>query len=93
MPRWRKRRKFGCHPPASRFCPAGPPGAPAREPVFLTLEEVEAIRLVDYLGLTQEEAGERMGVSRGTVWRALHSGRRKMARALVEGREIVIVEG
>jgi len=52
-----------------------------RGAIFLTVEEVEALRLVDFLGLTQEEAGERMGVSRG------------VAQAIVEGREIVIVPG
>jgi len=41
-------------------------------------------------GLSQEEAGERMGVSRGTVWRLLQEARRKTAQALTEGRRIQI---
>ncbi|MBS7288457.1 MAG: DUF134 domain-containing protein [Candidatus Freyarchaeota archaeon] len=48
------------------------------------------MRLVDQLDLVQEEAGHRMSVSRGTVWRLLQSGRKKVAQALVEGREIVL---
>ncbi len=56
----------------------------------MTLDELEALRLVDYEGLLQEEAAQRMGVSRGTVWRCLDSARRKVAAMLVEGREIVI---
>jgi len=53
--------------------------------------ELETLRLVDLEGLFQEEAGERLGVSRGTVWRLLQTGRRKIAQALTEGRVIQIV--
>ena len=53
-------------------------------------EEVEALRLVDLEGLSQEEAGIEMGVSRGTIWRFLQSARRKVARALTEGRSLVV---
>lgn len=52
--------------------------------------EVEALRLVDLEGLSQEEAGIEMGVSRGTIWRFLQSARRKMAQALTEGRPLVV---
>jgi predicted DNA-binding protein (UPF0251 family) len=80
-------------PQVSRFIPASPEGNSilGKEPIFLTLDEFEALRLVDYEGLLQEEAAQRMGVSRGTVWRCLDSARRKVAAMLVEGREIVIV--
>ena len=43
---------------------------------------------MDLEGLSQEEAGVRMGVSRGTVWRLLQRARRKVAQALTEGRRI-----
>jgi predicted DNA-binding protein (UPF0251 family) len=36
---------------------------------------------VDLEGLSQEEAGERMGVSRGTAWRLVQSARKKIAQA------------
>lgn len=52
--------------------------------------EIEALRLVDLEGLSQEEAGERMGVSRGTVWRLVQSARKKTAQALTEGRPLQI---
>ena len=61
------------------------------EPVYIELAELEAFRLVDLEGLSQEEAGERMGVSRGTVWRLVQSARKKTAQALSEGRPICIV--
>jgi predicted DNA-binding protein (UPF0251 family) len=51
---------------------------------------LEALRLVDFEGLSQEEAGVKMGVSRGTVWRLVQSARRKTAQALSEGRLIRI---
>ena len=75
-------------PPASRFIPQ-PPGNP--EPILLEIAELEALRLVDLEGLSQEEAGQRMGVSRGTVWRLVQRARKKMAQALSEGRPIYII--
>ena len=39
------------------------------EPVILLFEEYESMRLADYLGLTQEQAAEKMNVSRPTFTR------------------------
>jgi transcriptional regulator with XRE-family HTH domain len=41
-------------------------------------------------GLTQEEAGQRMGVSRGTVQRLVTGGRFRVATALSGGKALVI---
>ncbi len=65
---------------------------PHGEPVQIEAAELEAIRLADLEELNQEQAGERMGVSRGTIWRLLQRGRKKIALALVEGRRIEIRE-
>ena len=62
------------------------------EPIQIEPAELEAIRLTDLENLNQEQAGERMGVSRGTIWRLLQSGRAKIALALIEGRKIEIRE-
>ncbi len=62
------------------------------EPIQIEPAELEAIRLTDLENLNQEEAGERMGVSRGTIWRLLQRGRSKIALAIVEGRRIEIAE-
>ena len=62
------------------------------EPIQIEPAELEAIRLTDLENLNQEEAGERMGVSRGTIWRLLQRGRNKIALALIEGRRIELVE-
>jgi len=74
-------------PPVNSFTPN-----PSRnlEPIFIEMAELEAFRLVDLEGLSQEEAGRKMGVSRGTIWRLVQSARRKTAQALSEGRPIRI---
>jgi len=59
----------------------------------LKVEELESIRLKDLLGLTQEEAARRMGVSQPTFHRILQAARRKIASALVEGKALRIEGG
>ena len=65
------------------FKPAGMPLTSIDE-IHLYQDELETLRLCDLEGLTQEQAGEKMGVSRGTVQRILTSARRKSAEALVK---------
>jgi predicted DNA-binding protein (UPF0251 family) len=96
---WRPRRRrgrrgrfpkpvsLGTIPAASRFIPVPQMGS---EPIYIEPAEVEALRLVDVEGLSQEEAGDRMGVSRGTVWRLLKSGRKKIVEALIKARPLTI---
>jgi predicted DNA-binding protein (UPF0251 family) len=59
------------------------------EQIPLLREELEALKLCDLDDLTQEEAGVRMGVSRGTVQRILTVARKKTAMALSKGKAIV----
>ena len=54
--------------------------------------EMEALRLVDLEGLSQEQAGKEMGISRGTIWRLVQSARRKIAQALTEGRILQVTD-
>ena len=56
--------------------------------ISLKPEEIELIRLIDLEGLEQEEAAEKLGVSRKTAWRDLHEARHKIADALVNGKSI-----
>ncbi|MFC1802603.1 DUF134 domain-containing protein [Thermoproteota archaeon] len=60
------------------------------DPIFLEPAELEVLRLIDLEDLSQEEAGARMGVSRGTIWRLQKRARTKVVMALVEGRRLVI---
>ncbi len=62
----------------------------ALEHITLYRDELEALRLCDLEELTQEEAGRRMGVSRGTIHRLLMSGRKKMAGAVVSSKAIIL---
>ena len=59
------------------------------ERIDLFPDELEALRLCDMEGLTQQEAGDRMGVSRGTVQRLVKQAREKVARALVQGSALI----
>ena len=69
-----------------------PQGIPMRglETVVLSLDQFEALRLCDVENLDQEDAGKRMGVSRGTIQRLLYSARRQMVEALLHNHAIVI---
>ena len=57
----------------------------------LTSAELEALRLADEENLTQEDAAERMKISRGTFWRILDSARKKVTTSLMEGKEIRVI--
>ncbi|MCR4821469.1 MAG: DUF134 domain-containing protein [Treponema sp.] len=63
------------------------------EVVKMTLDELESIRLMDYEGLTQEEAGLQMKVARTTVTAVYESARRKIADCLLNGKRLVISGG
>jgi len=60
---------------------------------ILKVEELESMRLKDYLRLNQEEAAERMGVSQPTFHRILSEAHRKIAEAFVKGNAIRIEGG
>lgn len=59
----------------------------------LSVEELEAMKLTDIDGLYQEEAAERMEISRATFQRLLKSAREKVVRCLVEGKALGIEGG
>lgn len=59
-------------------------------PLQLSPFELEALRLADEENLIQEEAAERMNISRGSFWRILTSARRKVTMALLAGKEITV---
>lgn len=59
---------------------------------ILKLEELEAVRLKDLLGLEQKECAEKMEVSRPTFQRILLSAREKIADSLINGK-VIHIEG
>jgi len=61
--------------------------------IVLTVDEYEAIRLIDYSGLTQEECAKSMEVSRPTITKIYESARYKLADGLVNEKPILIGGG
>ncbi|WP_035246465.1 DUF134 domain-containing protein [Desulfogranum mediterraneum] len=87
-PRPKKKRR--CQGPFCKraFKPAGEPLHDLKK-IPLYQDELEVLRLCDLEGLIQEEAGQRMGVSRGTVQRLLTAARKKTAQALTSGGALI----
>ena len=97
MPRPCKRRRICGLPPCGRFGPLDGNGAGAR--ITMTVDEYEAIRLIDLEGLTQEACAGRMNVARTTAQAIYNSARLKLAQFLayecelrIEGGEYVVCE-
>jgi len=63
------------------------------EEVLLGRDEVEAIRLKNLIGLSQEEAAAQMGVSQPTFHRLLLSAHQKLTDAVVNGKALRIEGG
>ena len=90
MPRKQRCRCIEGYPDHWAFSPEELSG---KEPVVMTLDEFETIRLLDREGLTQEQCAEKMGIARTTVTAIYDSARRKVADALVEGKQLLIRGG
>ena len=63
------------------------------EQVRMTVDEFEALRLLDEEGLTQEACAVRMNVARTTITAIYESARHKVADALVNGKRLLIAGG
>lgn len=63
------------------------------ENVQMTVDEFEALRLLDDEGLTQEACASRMNIARTTVTAIYDSARKKVADALVHGKRLLIRGG
>jgi predicted DNA-binding protein (UPF0251 family) len=92
MARHPKCRHVEFIPEIRAFKPAGIPRYCIEE-VILRVEEIEAIRLKDLLGLEQEECAQKMQISRPTFQRILVEGRAKIADVLINGKGLRIEGG
>ncbi|HYQ56015.1 MAG TPA: DUF134 domain-containing protein [Draconibacterium sp.] len=92
MPRRKRNRRIQVPPVIKGMSVYGVRGRKTNE-VILHLEEYEAIRLLDYQNLTQEEAAVFMDVSRPTLTRIYEEARNKVATAFVEGRDLIFRGG
>lgn len=97
MPRPNKAKRVGKIPVRCHFAAVeriqGQDMAGGHAVIIMSMEEFETVRLIDYLGLTQAEAAQRMDVGRTTVQSLYTSARRKIARYLVEGSSLRIDGG
>jgi predicted DNA-binding protein (UPF0251 family) len=85
-------RRVGFMPESNYFKPRGIPLS-MQEEIILTVDEFEAIRLADLENLYQEQAAEKMKVSRPTFGRIIDSAHKKVAEALVKGKALKIEGG
>ncbi len=91
MSRPTKCRMICRFPQTLEFIPAK--DGDGKDPVILTVDEYETIRLIDREGLSQEQCSQRMQVARTTAQKIYESARRKLADALVDGRPLKIEGG
>ena len=92
MPRPRICRRVRFRPGVTYFKPAGVRMTELDETI-LSVDEYEAVRLVDLEGIEQSKAGGQMKISQPTLSRLLKSGRKKLAEAIVKGKAIRIQGG
>ena len=92
MPRPENKRIVHVPPLFTEFKPLGISDN-SLENLIVSLDEFEAIRLADYIGLSHEVAAEEMGISRSTFSRLIERARKKLADFIVQGRAISIDGG
>lgn len=90
LARPQRRRRVCGEPPCTTFLPEGRPEAGV---VTLTIDEFEALRLIDYGKMTHEQCAERMEISRTTVTEIYESARQKIADTIVNGKYLHIAGG
>ena len=87
MPREKNSRKLNFKPIIKAFIPENEACSGITS---LLHEEIEAIYLMDVLGLYQEDAAKSMEISRPTFTRIIKSARKKLATALTSGYKIIL---
>lgn len=92
MPRPFKKRRV-CYAPSQMAI--GPVETPRdlSSTVFMTVDELETLRLMDIEGLTQEECAKRMDIARTTAQAIYASARRKAAECIVNGNSLLVGGG
>ena len=90
MPRPKKQRNICAYPDYWSFAPDFDK---SNDTIILSLDELESIRLIDYLHKTQEQCAAQMNISRTSVTAIYNTARSKIASALIEGKRIIISGG
>ena len=89
MPRPRMRRNIGFTPGVTYFKPQGIPLRELEE-VTISHSELEALRLINIDEFDQKKASEKMNISQPTFFRELKAARKKLTKAIIEGKAIKI---
>jgi predicted DNA-binding protein (UPF0251 family) len=76
----------------TEFKPVGIKGQDLQQ-IQLTLDEFEAVRLTDQLGMSHESAADEMEISRSTFTRLIEKARKKIADFIIQGRMLIIEGG
>lgn len=93
MARPAKKRTILSMPASEGFVPLGAADTGLEDAVNLNMEEYEAIRLIDYLGMSHDQCAEMMHVSRPTISGIYSSARMKIADSIVNEKPLVISGG
>lgn len=83
-------RRICSEPEYESFAPCGMEGA---EAVQLSVDEFEAVRLIDHEKRTHEQCASQMGISRTTVTEMYERARSKIADCIVNGKTLCISGG
>ncbi len=86
MARKKAEKELSLKPKYRHFLPKNSSG----ESILLLHEEIEALWLIDYQDMYQEDAAKKMDISRPTLSRIIKKARNKVAAALIGGKEIII---
>lgn len=89
MPRPQKCRRVCARPSCTSFGPRNCRGPT----IAMAVDEYEVIRLIDLLGLTQEQCARQMAVARTTVQAIYATARKKLATCIVQGNHLLIEGG
>lgn len=76
-----------------RYSSFHPGSQEKKDPVLLTVDEYESLRLIDYEKRTHEQCARQMGISRTTVTEIYERARTKVADCLVNGKPLKITGG
>ena len=90
MPRPTRCRRIAQLPTYRSF---SPDEIEPKEEVILSIDEYEALRLLDGENLTQEECAFRMNIARTTVTAIYDNARKKIADVIVNGKRLLIAGG
>ncbi len=65
----------------------------SKDIIDITVEEYEAVRLIDYVGLTQQECAKQMQVARSTITAIYDAARYKISDSIINNKQLKVDGG